>query len=246
MANNEEKKDEEVLAKNEEKKDEEVLAKKDDDSDKKAAVATASKDKEKEEKDRKNTVLIIIIILLALTVVILVVPNPFRDYLLDLTGFGNASSQSQESTGSRSVSGKDKSKSNENKNKLDLDESAGEWDGQLAKDEEKKKQGKLTDSIEIPGYPTLNIEANKKNVSCILGNPAKNTCYFVFELVLKDTNETIFKSKMVAPGKAIKNMNLSKPMKKGEYNAVIKITTFHEDTLASLNGANVETKLVVK
>ena len=47
-------------------------------------------------------------------------------------------------------------------------------------------------------------------------NPEGNPCYFTFTLVLKDTDETIYQSKMVEPGKAITQITLSKELSAGE------------------------------
>ena len=73
-----------------------------------------------------------------------------------------------------------------------------------------------------------------------------NPCYFKFEIVLKDTDETIFESKYVEPSKAITDVELTKPLSAGEYPATIKISTLSLDGKNPLNGANVETVLVAK
>ena len=46
---------------------------------------------------------------------------------------------------------------------------------------------------------TITIEADKKDVQMNLMNPEGNPCYFTFEIVLNDTDETIYTSKMVEP-----------------------------------------------
>ena len=77
-------------------------------------------------------------------------------------------------------------------------------------------------------------------------NPEGNPCYFTFELVLKDSGETLYKSKMVPPGKAITKITLSRALPAGEYNATIKITTASLENGGAMNGANVETVLKVQ
>ena len=79
-----------------------------------------------------------------------------------------------------------------------------------------------------------------------LMNPEGNPCYFKFELVLKDSGETIFESKYVKPGDCIYDVHLNKPLAKGEYPATIKISTISLDGETPLNGANVETVLIAK
>lgn len=56
-------------------------------------------------------------------------------------------------------------------------------------------------------------------------NPEGNPCYFTFEIVLTETAETIYTSKMVEPGKAITEVELTRALEPGEYLAVLKITT---------------------
>ena len=55
------------------------------------------------------------------------------------------------------------------------------------------------EGIRIPGYPSITIPADTKDVTVNLMNPEGNPCYFTFTLVLKDTDETIYQSKMVEP-----------------------------------------------
>jgi hypothetical protein len=79
-----------------------------------------------------------------------------------------------------------------------------------------------------------------------LMNPEGNPCYFKFEIVLKDTGETIYESQYVPPGKTISDVTLTRPLSEGEYNATIKISTVALDQQTPLNGANVETVLIAK
>ena len=126
-------------------------------------------------------------------------------------------------------------------NSVDLDPNAGTWEGSKPEDKEPSAKG-----IKIPGYPSITIAADSENVTMALLNPEGNPCYFKFEIVLKDTNETIFESKYVEPGKAITDVTLTQPLSEGEYPAIIKITTLSLDGKNPLNGANVETVLVAK
>ena len=124
---------------------------------------------------------------------------------------------------------------------LDIDPNAGEYTGEQPEDKSGEQVG-----IKIPGYPSITLPANQKNVTMALLNPEGNPCYFKFEIVLKDTGETIFESKLVPPGQALTDITLSRALEAGEYNAVIKITTSSLETLSAMNGANVETVLIVK
>ena len=108
------------------------------------------------------------------------------------------------------------------------------------------KESDPPEGIRIPGYPSITIPADTKDVTVNLMNPEGNPCYFTFTLVLKDTDETIYQSKMVEPGKAITQITLSKELSAGEYPAILKISTAALDDGRAMNGANVETVLKVQ
>lgn len=125
----------------------------------------------------------------------------------------------------------------------DIDPNAGEWDGTIP---EAPKGDPNADSIAIPGYPKMYLPAGQTDVDVAFSNPEGNPCYFEFELVLKDTEEVLYASKQVPPGEAITKATMSRALDAGEYPAVIKISTAHIVTQETMNGANVETTLVVQ
>ena len=110
----------------------------------------------------------------------------------------------------------------------------------------KEKQEVKQEGIRILGYPRITIQADTTDVTMNLKNPEGNPCYFTFEIVLTDEEESLYQSKMVEPGKAITNVTLSRALEKGEYPAMIKITTTSLEDGMEMNGANVETVLVVQ
>ena len=123
------------------------------------------------------------------------------------------------------------------KNSPDLDENAiVQTDGIKEKPE----------GIRIPGYPRITISADTKDVTMNLQNPEGNPCYFTFEIILTEGEETIYTSKLVEPGKAITDVTLSRALEKGEYPAVIKITTTSLTDGSAMNGADVETVLIAQ
>ncbi len=124
----------------------------------------------------------------------------------------------------------------------DLDPNASDWVGQQL---ENQSGGEST-GIQIPGYPSITLPADTQDVSVALLNPEGNPCYFRFELVLKDSGESLYQSGLVAPGQAIYHITLSRPLSAGEYDAVIRITTSSLEDLSPMNGANVETLLLVE
>ena len=128
---------------------------------------------------------------------------------------------------------KDKNKDNDDKFTPTIDSDSGEIG--TGSNYSGGQQG-----IRIPGYPSITVDAGKDNVTMNLFNPEGNPCYFTFEIVLSDTGETIYKSDMVEPGKAITNVKLQHPLATGEHNAVIKISTASLTDGKTMNGANVE------
>ena len=126
---------------------------------------------------------------------------------------------------------------------LDIDPGADDWDGEKLPD---KTDDAPAAGIKIPGYPSITLPKDQKTVNVALLNPEGNPCYFTFEIVLKDTGESIYKSKLVPPGKAITEITMTKALSAGEYDATIKITTTSVADGSAMNGANVETVLIVK
>ena len=141
--------------------------------------------------------------------------------------------------------GTDKDKENKTPDSAfepNLDSNASETASNDGNNEEADKP----EGIRIPGYPSITVPADTTDIEMNLENPVGNPCYFTFEIVLSDTGETIYKSDMVEPGKAITNVKLQHPLAAGEHNAVIKISTASLTDGKTMNGANVETVLVAK
>ena len=126
---------------------------------------------------------------------------------------------------------------------LDIDPGADDWNGEKLPD---KTDNAPATGIKIPGYPSITLPKDQKTVNVALLNPKGNPCYFTFELVLKDTGESLYQSKLVPPGKAITEITMSKALSAGEYDATIKITTTSVTDGSAMNGANVETVLIMK
>ena len=102
-----------------------------------------------------------------------------------------------------------------------------------------------TNYIIIPNFDTVSLEAGSDQAKITLANPSDNTCNFQFQLILEDDSETIYLSKMVAPGKAIVEETLSRPLKAGDYDLIIRINTFSEDGKISSNSSEIKTTLHV-
>jgi len=123
---------------------------------------------------------------------------------------------------------------------LIIDENAKLYTGNNPED-----RGGAASGIKIPGYGTVTLPANTTDVKMILLNPEGNTCYFTFELIVK--GESYFISNMIEPSMCIEDLKLTKPLKKGEYKAILKVRTYTMDeNLTPLNNANVEFDLIVR
>ena len=105
---------------------------------------------------------------------------------------------------------------------------------------------KNPDSIAIPGYELLELQANSTTQNLCLSNPEENVCYFQISLHLED-GTLLWQSDLIAPGEASKAITLTKPLDKGTYsNAILKYNCFELDGITPLNGAETKLTLWVK
>lgn len=103
-----------------------------------------------------------------------------------------------------------------------------------------------SDGISIPGFERMTIQANTQNVGANIFNPARNSCYFVAVITLADGRE-IYRSDLIAPGKAIYSITLSEPLAKGEYAAMLTYYCYSlNESLTPLNGATTHFILEVR
>ena len=123
---------------------------------------------------------------------------------------------------------------------LELEEGAVDWEGVQSAD-----TGGVVPGIAIPGYKSITVDAGKTDVKVNFQNPEGNPCYFEISLLLADGTE-LYKSKMVEPGKGLYDITLSQPLKAGEYDAVVKYSTFSLDSLSPMNGAEVKIILIAQ
>lgn len=107
------------------------------------------------------------------------------------------------------------------------------------------------DSIQIRGYPDVQLKVNATDMHLALENPKGNPCYiqFVIRQVDPKTGEkgkVLYESGDVAPGKFINDQTLDHGFEKGEYPIVIENHTKSLDkSHAAMNGMDVNTKLIV-
>lgn len=105
---------------------------------------------------------------------------------------------------------------------------------------------KNTDTIDIPGFDTLTFKANTTSQSVNFYNPEQNSCYFKMSLILSDGTK-LWESGLVAPGKAIYNININKALSAGTYNnALLRYECFSMNDQRQLNGNEIKFTLNVK
>ncbi len=99
--------------------------------------------------------------------------------------------------------------------------------------------------IKMPGYRPGAMPSGSETLKIALLNPEGNPCYFVFDITLKDTGESLYTSKLVPPGMAVTEQTLSRSLKTGVYPLSIRVSTFSLADQTPMNGANIETTLHV-
>ncbi len=97
--------------------------------------------------------------------------------------------------------------------------------------------------IAIPGFDTLVFSANQTNQRVNFFNPDSNDCLFLMTLYIDD--KPLWKSGYCKPGTGYYDIELSEPLKAGEYSAYLKMQCFKEDGTV-LNGAKVEFDITVQ
>ena len=101
-------------------------------------------------------------------------------------------------------------------------------------------------NISAPGYSDVTFLAGARDVQIILPNPEGNPCYFRFVLVLKETEETVYRSGLVPPGQAITDITLSRPLEAGAYPLEIRIETYSLEDRSAMSGVTMDVNLTVR
>lgn len=122
---------------------------------------------------------------------------------------------------------------------MNLDGDAEEWDTSGL------SGGAKTGGTKIPGYEVVRFPKGARDVELPLVNPEENNCYFAFELILDSTGEQLYESGLVEPGKAVSKITLTRALDEGEYRITIRVKPYDMQSMAALNGANVQAKLYV-
>lgn len=103
------------------------------------------------------------------------------------------------------------------------------------------QEASITRGIKIPGYTTIPIAANTKDVDIELYNPEENQVHFQITFILNETGETIYQSKLIEPGQHLYHITLEKALEPGEHPITMQYSTYSaDDEFTPKNGASVE------
>lgn len=103
----------------------------------------------------------------------------------------------------------------------------------------------LSSTTAIPGYDTIRMKAGTQDQRVRLYNPSENGCYFLISIILPDGKE-IYRSDLIAPGKATETIRLSSVLEAGIYDeAALLYSCFSLSDLHPMNGATVKITLEV-
>lgn len=123
----------------------------------------------------------------------------------------------------------------------DLDSSAVDWAGK----QELENAGMDTGgTISIPCFESLVFTANAKTQKVNLYNPEKNNCYFVITLIVGE--DTVYQSKMIAPGTGFYEIEINDVLDVGKYAATIVYECNSIVDLSPMNGGAFHFDLHVK
>jgi CheY-like chemotaxis protein len=81
-------------------------------------------------------------------------------------------------------------------------------------------------TVEIYCISGVELPAGATELEMPLHNPGANDCFFVFEIILKGTGETLYTSDYIAPGTGVGAVGLSRGLEAGDHDAVMKIHTY--------------------
>ena len=103
------------------------------------------------------------------------------------------------------------------------------------------------DQIILPGYVELTFPAGEQVIEIVLPNPASNPCYFRYTLVLEETGEVLYQSRLIAPGKAVLEIKLSRSLEVGDYSLLIGVDSVSlTDGRTPMNGGEQRVLLKVR
>ena len=107
--------------------------------------------------------------------------------------------------------------------------------------------------VTIPGFGSMTIPANTKELKGInLYNPIENEdwYYLTFKLCLLNENgevsEILYESQLVPPGLYLQDISLSRGLKPGIYDAVMKVQPYRIADKSQTNNADLRITIIVE
>ena len=88
----------------------------------------------------------------------------------------------------------------------------------------------------LPCYARIAVKAGDTDVRMVLLNPAGNTEHFTFEVIKKDTGESLYLSGLVEPGMCIPGFNMDSALPRGEHEATVVIRVYDTEGLGAAAG----------
>lgn len=108
------------------------------------------------------------------------------------------------------------------------------------------KKNEDPSSIMLPAFNEIKLASDTKKMHIALANPEGNPCYFKYKLILSETDEILYESEYIEPGKAITEFSISRTLNPGNYQLKLKIETRKLDNFEqSLNSGDIEIPLIV-
>lgn len=93
-----------------------------------------------------------------------------------------------------------------------------------------------SDNFTIAGYGSISMKEGSRDAQLHLINPEENKdlFYLQFEIVLRETEELLYKSDLLEPGMEIRKIEMLRSFDKGDYEAVVRITPVMMDDPSAL------------
>lgn len=95
------------------------------------------------------------------------------------------------------------------------------------------KSGELVntnpDNIRLPGIEAVHADAGNTRVNQLLLNVEGNAVNLTYEIRLEETDELLYRSKVIKPGYGVREFDLLRPLEKGEYPITITALSSAQD-----------------
>lgn len=120
-----------------------------------------------------------------------------------------------------------------------IEANASEWNPELP-----DLSGAQSSGIKIPGYGDITVPADTNTWKITLANPQDNNCYFKYSITLDGSEDPVYESDYIEPGKAVTQFDVSDTPEAGDHEIHMNISTYSMDeNHTRLNGASVKADL---